>query len=176
MRRINTISWLTALFIGLLTAACSGAGEKTPATGAAAAPATETASDQTVTTQPALEPTYEALIAAQRSPEVPDLPFPDNPDPSQCGIPIAWGAGGEAWLSGRYEGELVQPTVLLYDSHLRFNVTARAPHGSEVEVILYQQNPVTDYYLVKVKGAEPPNEGWVPDPFLSFEPVPQAGA
>lgn len=122
-------------------------------------------------TQPALEPTYAAMLAERRSPEVPQLPFPDNPDPSQCGIPIRWGADDKAWLSGIYDGDIVQPVVLLYDSHLRLNVSARAAHGSEVQVMLYQQNPVTDYYLVKIVGAEPPNQGWVPGPFLSFEPV-----
>jgi hypothetical protein len=30
---------------------------------------------------------------------------------------------------------------------------------------------VTDYYLVRVIGAEKPDEGWNPEPFLSFEPV-----
>ncbi len=117
-----------------------------------------------------LEPTYAAQIAGMRSPDVPDLPFPDNPDPSQCGIPIPWGDDNQAWLTGFYKGELIQPAVLLYDSHLRFNITAEAPHGSEVEVLLYQQNPVIDYYLVKIVGAETPNEGWIPAPFLSFEP------
>jgi hypothetical protein len=122
-------------------------------------------------TQPPLDPTYAARIAAERSPDVPDLPFPDNPDPSQCGIPIEWGQDEPAWLNGRYQGEMVQSTVYLYDSHLRLNVTAKAPHGQEVEVLLYQENPVIDYYFVKIKGAEQPNEGWAPAPFLSFTPV-----
>ena len=107
---------------------------------------------------------------------MPELPLADNPDPTQCGIPIDWEVDEPAYLSGLYEGELVQPTVLLYDSHLRFNITASAPHGAEVQVLLYQQNPVIDYYLVKIIGAEPPNEGWVPAPFLSFEPVLAPGA
>lgn len=122
------------------------------------------------------EPTYAAMIAELRSADIPPLPFADNPDPSQCGIPTQWGADNQAWLTGIYQGEMVQPVVLLYESHLRFEITARAAHGSKVEVILYQQNPVTDYYLVRIEGAEPPNEGWVPGPFLSFDPVaPQPG-
>lgn len=112
---------------------------------------------------------YVATVDAQRSPDVPPLPFADNPDPLQCGIPITWTDDSPAWLSGIYEGELVQPTVYLYDSHLRLNITAQALHGSEVDVLLFQQNPVTNYYLVKIVGAEAPNEGWVPAPFLSFE-------
>ncbi len=115
-------------------------------------------------------------LTSQRAPNVPVLPFPDNPDPNQCGIPTQWGDDGTAWLSGMYQGELVQPTVLLYDSHLRLNVAAQAPHGSQVKVILYQQNPVTDYYFVKIEGAPQPNEGWVPGPFLSFSPVSPLGS
>jgi hypothetical protein len=122
------------------------------------------------TTHLTLEPTYAAMIAERRDPDIPPLPFPDNPDPSLCGIPTPWGPDSQAWLAGLYEGEMVQPVVMLYDSHLRLEITARAAHGSEVEVILYQQNPVTDYYLVKIVGAEQPNEGWVPAPFLSFTP------
>lgn len=120
---------------------------------------------------PPLEPTYAALIAERRDPDIPPLPFPDNPDPSLCGIPTPYGPDNQAWLTGVYEGEMVQPVVMLYDSHLRLEIAARAAHGSEVEVILYQQNPVTDYYLVKIVGAEQPNEGWVPGPFLSFSPI-----
>lgn len=119
-------------------------------------------------THPPLEPTYAAMIAERRDPDVPSLPFPDNPDPSQCGIPTPWGPDNQAWLTGIYEGEMVQPEVMLYDSHLRMDIVAQATHGSEVEIILYQQNPVTDYYLVKIVGAESPNEGWVPGPFLSI--------
>lgn len=159
-RRFNTHAHFIPVFmaIALLLAACSTAAP-TPT------------NTLPIATHPPLDPTYATRIAEQRSPDVPDLPFPDNPDPSKCGIPIEWGDEGQAWLTGRYQGEMVQPTVFLYDSHLRFDVAAKAPHGSEVQVILYQENPVTDYYFVKVEGAEQPNEGWVPGPFLSFDPV-----
>jgi hypothetical protein len=159
---------ILVIIILLLLAACG----RGPEEGSSPATAVTTTSSVSKAT---LEPTYAAMIAARRSPDVPELPFPDNPDPSQCGIPVEWGEGGRAWLNGRYRGDLIQPTVFLYDSHLRLEVVARAPHGSEVTVVLYQQNPVTDYYLVKIKGAEPPNEGWVPGPLLEFEPVPPAG-
>lgn len=122
-------------------------------------------------TQPPMDPTYAAQIKEMRDPDVPPLPFPDNPDPSQCGIPTVWGKSDTAYLNGEYEGEMIQPDVFLYDSHLRFNIVAQAPHGTRVEILLYQQNPVIDYYLVKITGAEQPNEGWVPAPFLSFEPI-----
>lgn len=112
-----------------------------------------------------------AEFDAERDPDVPPLPFDDNPDPSQCGIPVPWGdVDNRAWLSGMWEGELIQPEVLVYDSHLRVSVTGGAPHGTEVEIILFQENPVLDYYLVRIPG-DSTQEGWVPEPFLSFEPV-----
>ncbi|MGQ9850757.1 MAG: hypothetical protein ACUVSU_12000, partial [Aggregatilineaceae bacterium] len=95
----------------------------------------------------------------------------DNPDPSQCGIPSQWSGDARAWLNGYYAGELIQPIVFLYESHSRLRISAQAPHGSEVKILLYQHNPVVDYYLVKVVGLEGPNEGWIPEPLLSFEPV-----
>ncbi len=114
-------------------------------------------------------PTSGSLI---RAADVPALPFPDNPDPTQCGIPAVWGSSNnQAWLNGIYQGEMVQPIVYLYDSHLRYNIVAQAPHGTEVQIILFQANPVLDYYFVKIlNGPVGQNEGWVPAPFLSFEP------
>lgn len=115
-------------------------------------------------------------VEIKREPDVPDLPFADNADPALCGIPEPWGSHEPAYLSGVYEGELIQPTVFLYDSHLRRKIQAKAPHGAEVKILLSQSNPSLDYYLVKVVGAEQPNEGWVPAPFLSFEPPPPVEA
>lgn len=167
------ISKIGAILTGLsllLLAACSGqagGGTAVPQNNTAVANPTSTPQFQ----QHAPEPTYAAMIAAQRDPRIPDLPFADNPDPSQCGIPTRWGLDDPAWLTGLYEGEMIQPVVLLYDSHLRLQISGEASHGSEVIIKLYQQNPVTDYFLVEVKGAGAPTEGWVPAPFLSFEPV-----
>ncbi len=116
-------------------------------------------------------------VAGAALPEraIPPLPFPDNPDPTLCGIPVRWGLDDPAWLSGLYEGALIQPEVLLYDSHLRRSVLASAPHGAEVRILLYQANPVLDYYLVRVVDGVLPDgaarEGWVPGPFLAFAPV-----
>lgn len=157
------------LLLGLGLAACTGSSTDSAPDVSTVTP--EPVEAEAEATHPPLDPTYAAQIAAQRDPNIPDLPFPDNPDPSQCGIPTQWGEDGEAWLNGRYEGEMVQETVLLYESHLRLQITTQAPHGTKVNVILYQQNPVTDYYFVKIEGAEQPNEGWVPGPFLSFEPI-----
>ena len=117
-----------------------------------------------------------ALVAAssvkgsgvERSPDVPELPFDDNPDPTQCGIPVQWGANGQAWLTGIWEGDMIQPEVYLYDSHLRIDVTGKAPHGTEVQILLFQENPALDYYFVKVSG-DLNLEGWVPAEFISFE-------
>jgi hypothetical protein len=107
----------------------------------------------------------------ERAPDVPALPFDDNPDPSQCGIPVPWGEfDNTAWLSGIWEGRLVQPDVFVYDSHLRQSVVGSAPHGTQVEIVLYQENPVLDYYMVRIQG-ESQLEGWLPEPFLSFDPV-----
>lgn len=107
----------------------------------------------------------------ERDSDVPRLPFDDNPDPAQCGIPVQWGdSNATAWLSGNWEGELIQPEVLVYDSHLRVSVTGGAAHGTAVTVVLFQENPVLDYYFVRIPG-DPVEEGWVPEPFLSFEPV-----
>ena len=69
----------------------------------------------------------------------------------------------------RDRGELIQPEVLLYDSHQRLGITGSADHGAEVAIILYQENPVLDYYFVEVVGHG--DKGWIPDHFLSFDPV-----
>lgn len=100
---------------------------------------------------------------------VPPLPFPDNPDKSQCGIPTPWGRDTLARLDGHYGGQLVQPRVYLYDSHSRARVTGSAPTGSKVKVLLFQQNPVLNYYLVRTVNTGRPQEGWVPAPFLRLE-------
>jgi hypothetical protein len=166
------------LFLGALAGRDALSGEKTSGKTSFGSAVMPSSSEQTLDgtlTSPALNPAYAAQIATMRSADIPKLPFADNPDPSQCGIPVIWGEDGRAWLTGIYQGKLAEPMVFLYDSHLRLNIVAKAPHGTEVEVILYQQNPVTDYYLVKIKGAEQPNEGWIPGPFLSFDPLSVAG-
>lgn len=106
----------------------------------------------------------------ERDPDVPELPFTDNADPALCGIPQPWSSEAPAYLSGLYDGKLIQPIVFLYDSHLRRSIKAQAPHGAAVQILLAQSNPTLDYFLVKIIGAEPPNEGWAPAPFVVFEP------
>lgn len=105
--------------------------------------------------------------ARVKSIRVPALPFPDNPDPNACGVPQRWGSDVPAQLTGSYEGELVQPVVFLYDSHSRRAVTGQAKSGTAVRVLLFQDNPTLNFYLVKTLG-EKPQEGWVPAPFLQL--------
>jgi len=133
------------------------------------APAAEEEGDNLLLSAADSEP-----VEIERDPDVPELPFPDNADPSQCGIPQQWSSDEPAYLSGVYEDELIQPTVFLYDSHLRRKIQAQAPHGAEVKILLAQSNPTLDYFMVKVVDAELPNEGWVPAPFVTFEPPPPA--
>ncbi len=96
----------------------------------------------------------------------PALPFGDNPDPSQCGIPQPLGPGVLGEVDGHYQGVLVAPQVYLYDSHLRQAVRGTLPTGSRVTVVLYQSNPMLDFYLVRADTPTGVLEGWVPGPFL----------
>ena len=100
---------------------------------------------------------------------IPPLPFPDNPDKSQCGIPTPWGKDTLAWLDGHYQGQLVQARVFLYDSHSRSRITGSAPTGARVRVVMFQQNPVLNYYFVRTINTGTAQEGWVPAPFLRLE-------
>jgi hypothetical protein len=109
--------------------------------------------------------------SVERDPDVPQLPFPDNPDPNACGIPTSFG-GSTAWVSGMYQGQIVEPTVLLYDSHERTHITGSVPSGTEVRVELYQANPVLDFYFVRAETPGGPQTGWVPAPFLQFNRPP----
>jgi len=98
--------------------------------------------------------------------QAPPLPFADNPDPEACGIPREWGRDDPGQVTGSYAGELVQPSVYLYDSHLRREVVGQIPDGGRVEILLAQSNPVLDYYLVRSLDLDQAQEGWVPAPFL----------
>ncbi|MDX1524244.1 MAG: hypothetical protein R3264_21620 [Anaerolineae bacterium] len=177
-------SLLFTLILAVALAACSASSATQAEEEASAAESNEQAvSSSVVETEnlagPSTGETSKNLLAGtapvtvDRDPDVPPLPFPDNPDPALCGIPRQWSSDEPAYLSGIYENELIQPIVFLYDSHLRRKVVAQAPHGSRVKILLSQSNPELDYFMVKVIGAEPPNEGWVPAPFVSFEPPPQ---
>jgi hypothetical protein len=108
-------------------------------------------------------------LVVQRDPDVPALPFPDNPDPNACGIPTP--SVGQAWVNGTYQGQVVEPTVLLYDSHERLHITGAVPSGTAVQVQLYQSNPVLDFYYVQADTSGGPQKGWVPAPFLQFTPT-----
>ena len=113
----------------------------------------------------ALEP---VTIGLQRDADVPDLPFADNPDPSACGIPAPW-HGYDAQIEGTFQGQLIEPTVYLYDSHQRLHITGAVPSGTKVQVELYQANPVLDFYYVRADTPAGQQTGWVPAPFLRFQ-------
>jgi hypothetical protein len=110
-----------------------------------------------------------AATSVLRDADVPSLPFPDNADPNACGIPTQFG-GYAAWVNGVYQGQMVEPSVLLYDSHERLHITGAIPSGTEVEVQLYQSNPVLDFYFVQAETPGGLQKGWVPAPFLQFTP------
>lgn len=97
---------------------------------------------------------------------VPSLPFADNLDPSQCGLPTPWKKDTPARLDGHYRGRLEQSRVFLYDSHARARVVGSAPSGSRVRILLFQANPVLNYYFVHTLNTGRAQEGWVPAPFL----------
>ena len=98
---------------------------------------------------------------------VPTFVFDDNPDPDQCGIPQSMGSGFRGTLHGSVDGEVVEPMVYLYGSHLRAEVRGMVRAGSVVEVVMYQSNPVLDYYLVRYRSDDGRSvEGWVPAPLL----------
>ncbi len=107
----------------------------------------------------------------ERDADIPDLPFIDNPNPLFCGIPEVWKEDKTSWINGSYQGELIQEEVLLYDSHFCEIITGRIESGLEIEILLVQINPSLNYYLVRSIGLEPIQEGWVPEPFVSFDKI-----
>jgi len=100
---------------------------------------------------------------------VPELPFDDNPDPDQCGIPQPLGDGVRGTVDGSWEGETLFPDVHLYDSHLRARVTGTIPTGTGVKVEMFQNNPVLNYWYVRWDGPAGTVQGWIPAPFLTLE-------
>jgi hypothetical protein len=106
-----------------------------------------------------------ASVGLQRDANVPGLPFPDNPDPAACGIPTPWN-DEDAQIEGTYQGQVIEATVYLYDSHERLHITGAVPTGTTVQVQLYQANPVLDFFYVHADTPAGPQTGWVPAPFL----------
>ncbi len=112
-----------------------------------------------------------AVVAAPSEPipqTPPPLPFDDNPDPTLCGIPTQDNRRGIA--HGEIEGELASPIIYLYESHVRQRITGQIYPGAEVQILLSQSNPTLDYHFVKTINVEPPQEGWIPAPFVAAEP------
>ena len=100
---------------------------------------------------------------------IPPLPFADNPDPSLCGIPQPDGRGGV--LTGTVTGMAPPAVIWLYDSHLRNRIAGQLYAGTPVDVLLRQENPTLNYYFVRSIGVAPAQSGWVPAPFVTFEPA-----
>ena len=96
----------------------------------------------------------------------PHLPFPDNLDQSQCGIPTVLGGEFAGELSGSYGGELQEALVRLYDSHARAEVVGRAWTGSPARALLMVSGPQLSYLLVRVKVGHQELEGWIPAPYF----------
>jgi len=46
------------------------------------------------------------------------------------------------------------------------------PSGTQVKVELHQSNPVLDFYYVEADTPAGHQKGWVPAPFLQFNPPP----
>lgn len=111
---------------------------------------------------PVLSPAPDAPIPAR----VPPLPFAENYDPSQCGIPTPFGDATPHTVTGTVDGVEIQPIVYLYDSHLRSKITGQVYPGAQVEVQFFQSNPLLNYYLVRTVNVEPAQSGWLPAPFL----------
>lgn len=143
-----------------LTAGPGLAAAASPPTSPPTAPPTSSA-----TTPTAVDPGTEAQATPDAS-DVPELPFDDNPDPDQCGIPQPLGDDVRGEVTGRWQGELLFGDVHLYDSHLRAEVTGTVPDGSAVQVLVFQNNPVLNYWFVRWEGPEGAVEGWLPEPFL----------
>ncbi len=111
-----------------------------------------------------------AVMAAPTTPPpavIPALPFPDNPDPTLCGIPQPDGRRGI--VTGEHEGEVVGDVIYLYDGHARQAITGQVFPGARVEIVLRQSNPTLDYFFVKTTNVEPAQEGWIPAPFVEIE-------
>lgn len=67
--------------------------------------------------------------------------FDDDLDPDACGIPTPWGDDEPALLDGVWDGELIEPDVLLFDSHLRTTIVGQGAHGAEVGIVMHRGNP-----------------------------------
>lgn len=103
----------------------------------------------------------------------PVLPFPDNADSRQCGIPNRLGDTYEGQLSGVYGGQMVEPLVYLYDSHARDQVVARVKSGTKARGVLLVVGPQLNYLLVKTDMNGRTVQGWVPEPFFTTDTAPR---
>jgi len=152
-------STLTGLLAGLLVGSLGVLLTLTPAAHAQADP--RDAADAPVSVSTA--------APGDASTPVPELPFDDNPDPDQCGIPQPLGDAVRGTVDGSWQGETLFPDVHLYDSHLRSRVTGTIPTGTRVKVEMFQNNPVLNYWYVRWDGPDGTVQGWIPAPFLTVQ-------
>ena len=96
----------------------------------------------------------------------PALPFSDNLDLTQCGIPTVLGDEFTGELSGIYGGKLQEALVRLYDSHARAEVVARVWTSTPARAVLRVSGPQLSYLLVKLEVGGQSLEGWVPEPYF----------
>jgi hypothetical protein len=47
-------------------------------------------------------------------------------------------------------------------------VVGQIPDGGRVQILLFQSNPVLDYYLVRSLDLPEAQEGWAPAPFVDL--------
>lgn len=93
---VPLVTTITLLLVIALIVGANGSGSQPDGNQRSAQPTITPQPGASVAAHPPIEPTYAALIAERRDPDIPPLPFPDNPDPSLCGIPTPWGPDNQA--------------------------------------------------------------------------------
>lgn len=116
-----------------------------------------------------MNPPQQFFAAQQGQDPRPNLPFPDNADASQCGLPTLLGNAYTGTLTGVYQGTLTEPQVRLYDSHARARVLAQIQAGTRVRALLLVAGPQLDYLLVRAVMDGKTLEGWVPAPYFQAD-------
>lgn len=112
----------------------------------------------------ALVPALFSVILTLTDLHRPELPFTDNPDANQCGLPVQLNVRGV--LRGVYQGRMYEPQVRLYDSHARLKVVALVESGTPGRALLQVSGPRLNYLLVRVQVKGKTLEGWVPAPYF----------
>lgn len=104
------------------------------------------------------------LMASGRTRPV--LPFSDNPDTNQCGLPVILNTRGT--VTGTYQGRVYEQPVRLYDSHARQGVVALVPQNTPARALLLVSGPRLNHVLVQLRVNARTVEGWLPDPYFTY--------